>query len=185
MDPSLERNLPFEQIENGALILYLLRSCKTWNDLCARFQYVSPIDLVNDTAAMTLRDKLVKLRELGLISFEEENTADGQPPIGPIVDTGLWSKMRVAFGGMSLPEVALLSRHAKGMAVVPSFGRPRKPQHEIDVFVLIPFATRSCVVYSEHIRKLGEELGIFIERADEHFAPGPFMEKVWNGVCVA
>jgi hypothetical protein len=35
---------------------------------------------------------------------------------------------------MSQSEVALLSRHAKGMAVGRVFGRPRKPQQKVDVF---------------------------------------------------
>ncbi|BCG02020.1 hypothetical protein PPGU19_065880 (plasmid) [Paraburkholderia sp. PGU19] len=181
----IEQDIPFQHIENGALILHLLRSCKNWNDLCARFQYLSPPDLVGNTAAISLHNKLIQLRELGLITFEEVTDEDGKPTIGRIDDTGLWSKMRVAFGGMSQSEVALLSRHAEGVAVVPIFGRPRKPQRPVDVFVLMPFATRFNAFYVDHLKKLGNDLGIVIERADEHFSPGPFMDKVWDGICAA
>jgi hypothetical protein len=184
MNHPVTHQIPYEEIENGALILRLLRDCKTWESLCQRFQYTSPPDIEMNTAAMTLHKKLGELRDLGLVAFKEQ-VVGGKTTLGDITPTALWQQIRVAFGGMSLSEVALLSRHAKGMAVVPVFGRPRLPQQKVDVFVLMPFKAKLETVYTEHIWKLGAELGIAIRRADEQFSPNPFMEKVWDGICAA
>jgi hypothetical protein len=185
MDHPQKHNLPYEEIENGALILLLLRESRTWEELCGRYAYADPAQLRVNTTTMTLLGKLYEMRDLGLISFDDIETADGRKPVGEIAETGLWSKIRIAFGGMSLAEAALLSRHAKGMAVAPIFGRPRQPDESIDIFVLMPFKAKLEKVYSTHIKKIGEELGITIRRADEIFSPRPFMEKVWDGICAA
>jgi len=186
MEQPSQQKVPYEEIENGALILRLLRESTTWEALCARFQGADP-DLLADTATMTLRNKLLEMRDLQLIRFDDSDTALGKRPVGEIKETGLWSKIRVAFGGMSLSDAALLSRHAKGMAVLPVFGRPRPlPDGEtLDVFVLMPFKATLEKVYTDHIKVLGEHLGLTIRRADEVFSPRPFMEKVWDGICAA
>ena len=178
-------DIAYEEIENGALILLLLRESKTWEALCARYIDADPARLVTNTTTMTLLAKLREMRELGLIDFDVEETPDGQRPVGEIKETGLASKIRVAFGGMSLSDVALLSRHGKGVAVTPVFGRPRPPGEKIDVFVLMPFNPEMVAVYTDHVRPLGEELGVAIRRADDIFSPIPFMEKVWNGIWAA
>jgi hypothetical protein len=180
----LTREIPYEQIENGALILLLLRECKTWESLCERFQYATPPDIETNTAAMSLHKKLLELRSLSLIEFQDV-IVDGKQKIFDIKPTDLWQAIRVSFGGMSLSEVALLSRHAKGMAVVPVFGRPQPVTQKIDVFVLMPFKAKLEKVYTDHIKNLGGELGITIQRADEQFSPRPFMEKVWDGICAS
>jgi hypothetical protein len=185
MEYPLKHNLPYEEIENGALMLLLLRESKTWEELCGRYAYADPTQLKTNTTTMTLLNKLFEMRDLGLISFEDEETGDGKKPMGEIKETGLWPKIRVAFGGMSLAEAALLSRHSQGMAVAPVFGRPRQPEEKIDIFVLMPFKAKIEKVYSNHIKKMGEELELTVRRADEIFSPKPFMEKVWDGICAA
>jgi hypothetical protein len=55
----------------------------------------------------------------------------------------------------------------------------------VDVFVLMPFDTAFKGIYEQHIKPLGKELGISIMRADDVYVPGPFMQKVWNGICSA
>ncbi len=185
MKTPMKNNIPYEQIENGALILELLRESKTWEELCGRYAYADPAQLMGNTTTMTLRNKLLEMRDLELISFEDEETEGGKKPVGEIKDAGLWSKIRVSFGGMSLSEAAMLSRHSNGMAVTPVFGRPRKPNERTEVFVLMPFNAKMEKVYTNHIKKIGEELGLTIRRADDIFTPGPFMEKVWDGICAA
>jgi hypothetical protein len=85
----LTREIPFDQIENGALILYLLRECKTWEELCGRFKYAlsrdkhsktQPPDLENNTTVYSIHRKLTELRSLGLLSFDEQ-TVDGKKPL--------------------------------------------------------------------------------------------------------
>lgn len=180
----IDGGLRFEEIQNGALILLLLRESNTWEDLCDRFEYTDAGDF-NNTATMELLDKLRRMRELGLISFDEEGEDEYSAPTGEITATPLWSKIRVAFGGMSLRDAALLSRHSVGMAVTPVFGRPRPSDDSIDIFVLMPFNEELESVYRNHIRPLGEELGLSIRRADDIVKAGPFMEKVWEGICGA
>jgi hypothetical protein len=187
MDYPVKNNISFEEIENGALIITLLREVKTWEDLCRRYAYADPDQLQTNTTTMMLRDKLFEMRDLGLITFRDEDAGYGKKPVGEIKETDLWPKIRVAFGGMSLSEAALLSRHSKGLAVVPVFGRPRKlpVDQKIDVFVLMPFKAKLEKVYSNHIKTMAEDLGVVIRRADEIFSPEPFMQKVWNGICAA
>src|SRR5947207_12431581 len=116
MEYPLKHNIPFEEIENGALVLWLLTECKTWQDLCSRYAYADPAELVFNSNTMMLRDKLFQLRDLGLIGFEHEGEGQKRRPVGEIKDTGLWASIRVGFGGMSLTDAALVSRHSKGMA---------------------------------------------------------------------
>jgi len=173
----LSDSLSYEEIQNGALILELVRNDKTWERLCSRYAYADPAQLVTNTTSMMLLKQLREMREAGLISFEEEQTPDGPKPLGEIKDTGLWSRIRVTFGGMSLSEAALLSRHAKGVAVIPVFGRPAEVREKIDVFTLMPFNSKMQAVYTNHIKKLGDELGISIRRADENFFSAAFHGK--------
>jgi hypothetical protein len=179
--------IPYPQIENGALILLLLRECKTWEELCARFEHTDPTDLVTNTNTLNLRNKLETMRKIGLIRFDDLETGQGRRPAGEIKETGLWSEIRVALGGLSLSDVAMLSRVSTGVAVVPVFGKPQQPtaDQKIDVFVLMPFNKEMEKVYFEHIKKLGAELGLTFRRADEIHWVGPFMKKVWDGICAA
>ena len=48
------------------------------------------------------------MRDLDLISFDDEETEKGKKPFGEIKKTGLWSKIHVAFGGMSMREAATI-----------------------------------------------------------------------------
>lgn len=177
-------NISYEQIENGALILLLLRECKKWEDLCDRFLYVNHNEPYN-TGTMMLSDKLFRMRNQCLINFDDEGKKENNRPKGEITDTGLWSKIRVALGGMSLSEAALLSRHSKGMAVAPVFERPQKPDEKPDVFVLMPFNEEMNTIYANHIKELGKELKLNILRADDFFSTNPFMKKVWDGICAS
>ena len=183
MKYSKKTKISFGEIGNGALILLLLRESKTWEELCERYEYADPSQIETNTTTMALLKKLHELRELEIISFDTQN--DEMKPVGEIKETGVWTKIRVSFGGMSLSEVALLSRLATGMAVVPVFGRPRRSKERIDIFVLMPFKAELQKVYQNHISKLGEELGLVVKRADDIISAAPFMEKVWDGICAA
>jgi hypothetical protein len=187
MDYPAKNEIPYEEIANGALILQLLRESETWEKLCQRYAYADPAQLRTNTNTFTLLKKLHGMRELGLIGFDEEETSEGKKPVGVIRETGLWSTIRDALGGMSLGEAAMISRSSKGMAVVPVFGRPRRlpPDQPLDIFVLMPFKAKLAAVYSKHLKKMAEELGLSMSRADELLSTSPFMEKVWDGICAA
>lgn len=182
----LKENIPYDQINNGALIILLLRECHTWKELCGRYAHMDPDDLQYNTNSLQLYTKLVEMKAAGVVDFDEKVEAE-KKILGKVWDTGLWTRIRVAFGGMSLSDAALLSRQSVGMAVTPLFGRPLAPEDPPDVFVLMPFDTTLKGVYAEHIKPLGPKLGITIRRSDEMYSgmPGSFMQKVWNGICSA
>ena len=187
MEYPARNNIPDEEIDNGALVLLLLRESSTWEELCERYANADPAQLSTNTNTLTLLKKLLELRDLGLIRFEDETTSEGMKPRGPILETGLSSALRSAFGGISLDDLASISRQSNGMAVVPIFGRPRRlsAEHRMDVFVLMPFKARLEAVYARHMKKMADELGLRMLRADELISPRPFMEKVWDGICAA
>ena len=80
----MKNKIPYEEIDNGAQILLLLRENNTWEKLCNQYEYVNPDDLIN-TTTMTLRNKLLSMRELGLINFKDEETPFGKKPVGEIL----------------------------------------------------------------------------------------------------
>jgi hypothetical protein len=125
------------------------------------------------------------MRDLKLITYEDEEGVDGGKPVGKIVDTNLWSEIRVGLGGMSASDAAMISRHSNGIAVAPIFGRPRQNRDQVDIFVLMPFDAKLKNVYANHISRLGEELGLVIRRADDFVEAGPFMAKVWDNIYAA
>jgi hypothetical protein len=54
MEYPMKSNIPYEEIENGALILLLLRKIKTWEELCGRYAYADPTQLMANTNTMTI-----------------------------------------------------------------------------------------------------------------------------------
>ena len=131
MEHLSQSKIPIEQIQNGALILLLLRECSTWEELCGRYAYANPAQLTTNTATIMLRDKLFEMRDLGLLRFADEETAEGKRPSGPIAATDVEAKVRVAFGGISLSEAAMISRHARGYGGSTGV-RPAAPAREED-----------------------------------------------------
>ena len=79
MEYPMKNNIPYDEVENGALILLLLRESKNWEALCGRYSYADPAQLMSNTTTMTLLNKLFNMRDLGLISFEDEETGEGKP----------------------------------------------------------------------------------------------------------
>ena len=153
MEYPMKNNIPYEEIANGALILLLLRESNTWEELCGRYARANPAHLRTNMATVALLKKLFEMRDVGLIRFEDEETRDGKKPVGIIRESSLCTKIRVAFGVRNLTDMAILSGHSQGMAVVPVFRRPSQPEEEIDVFVLMPFNTMMEKVYINHIKK--------------------------------
>ena|SRR5947209_15721297 len=92
----------YEDINNGALIMLLLRECKTWEALCERFEYADPADLETNTGTMLLYNKLSELRGLKLLNFDEKVDEGGKKTLGPITVAKLWGDIRVALGGVKI-----------------------------------------------------------------------------------
>jgi hypothetical protein len=49
MEYPIKNDIPYEETENGALILLLLRQCKTWDDLCRSYAYADRVQLQTNT----------------------------------------------------------------------------------------------------------------------------------------
>ena len=71
MEYPVKNSMPYEEIENGALILLLLRESKTWEELCGRNTSADPTQLKINTTIMTLLNKLFDMRDLGLLHFQD------------------------------------------------------------------------------------------------------------------
>ena len=65
MEYPARHNIPYEEIENGALILLLLRESSTWEELCGRYAHADPAQISTNTNTLTLLKKLLELRDLG------------------------------------------------------------------------------------------------------------------------
>jgi hypothetical protein len=160
--------------------------CRTWEDLCKRYAFADPAQFATNTTTMTLFSKLCDMREAGLIDFTDQFANGDRRPVGEIKEIPLSSKVRLSFGGMSLSDAVMLSRHAKGVAVAPVFERPNTPDERTDIFVIMPFNRIIENVYTNHIKRIGAQLGLTIRRADDvKYSPEPFMKKVWDGICAA
>ena len=131
MDYQMTKDIPFKQIQNGALILLLLEEVKTWKELCDRYEGAEP-DAPHNTDTMVLIRKLKEMRDLNLIDFKDIKFEDGKIPEVAINATGLWSDIRVSLGGLRTSNVAMLSSPTGGIAVTPVFGRPRNVKEKID-----------------------------------------------------
>jgi hypothetical protein len=177
----LPSSLPFSETQNGARILLLLRSVKTWRELCACFEYVDPVNINGNTATMMLYDQLATLRDVGFVEFAGDTTKR-ESIDGEIAVTVRWTKVQNALGHQSLRGIADISSAAHGVVVEPVFGRPAKPDQPAEVFVLMPFKTELKSVYENHIKNLGQKLGITVLRADERYTTKAFINKVWDGI---
>src|SRR4029453_16144894 len=124
MQYPLKDTYPREEVNNGALILLLLRKRMMWKELCGRFEFADPEELTFNITTRTLRDGLFRLRKLALIHFDVDDKGDEPKPAGMIEVTELWTEICMTFGAVSLHQIALLSQNAQGMAVTPVFRRP-------------------------------------------------------------
>lgn len=165
-------------IVNGARLLLFLRDDPGgWEGLCRKLNVdlTSPADTSN---RMFLSEMLVGLRKARLIEYNEK-TPEKSAEIKP---TDQWTLVQTALGRPKLVDIADVADHAKGMVVNPIFGRPDKDDKAPRVFVLMPFDAELGPLYKEHIKKLGEQLGVTVKRADEMHGYEGFIVKVWKAI---
>ena len=180
------KKLPPAETQNGARILSLLHTSgvDTWEALCGMFQNAKPDNIKTNTISRTLYYHLAELKRLGLVEYEA-NIRAGGPIKGKIQITMRWADIQKALGRQPLAAIADISSMSGGMAVAPVFGRVEEPNEKIDIFVLMPFKAKLGNIYTKHLKKLGDELGLAVRRADDIYSPRPFMGKVWDGICAA
>ena len=173
----------YKETRNGALLLLLLlrQGCKTWADLCARFEYADAEDLISNTTSLTLYQTLSALRDVGLVQFKDE-VVDGKPRPGEIEVEKRWADIRVALGGIPLKDLARLPESARGMGVTPVFGTPASRKETLDVFVAMPFKEELRPVYDDWIKKVCKKLNKSVRRGDDLFTAAPMISKVWDEI---
>ena len=170
-------------IIDGAKILFFLREeiADDWVSLRREF---GATGRPGDTQTLHLLDKLIHLRELGLIEFEGDPDHANDVK-GRVTIADRWTRIHKTLGGQKLEEIVKLSPGSGGMVVNPIWGRPQKGKRASDLFVLMPFSEDLKPVYRVHIRDVAKELGLSIRRADDVFTAHTVMSDVWEGICSA
>jgi hypothetical protein len=169
----------FSEIQNGGLILLLLRSVSTWKDLCNSFEYTDPANIKTNTGSLTLYEHLIKMRTLGLLEFQ--GNAEQLEIVDPITITKRWADIQNVLGHISLSQLARLPESAGGMVVKPVLGLPNQDE-PLDLFVAMPYTENLKPVYDNHIQKVCKKLGISFRRADDIFSPKPLISKIWDSI---
>jgi len=169
-------------IMNGALILLLLRdSASSWKELCDKLgiDLVSPAEESN---RIYLSEMLVGLRNIGLVQYRGKTPQKSSK----IKSTGQWEQIQTAIGRPKLADITAISDNARGVVVKPIFGRVIGDHKPAQVFVLMPFNAELSELHKIHFKRLEQELGVTIKRADELYSLNEsFMTKVWRAIYFA
>lgn len=166
---------------SGAAILLLFRNkiATDWRSLCEACE-IDPDH--HRTAHTMLIHKLHELRSVGLVTFQDR-PGFLKAIEGPISVTENWDRLQNALQ-ISLTQIADLAPVGR-LIINPFFGVPKAPQKTSDVFVLMPFSADLRPVYEDHIRPVGERLGLSVARADDFFTARAIIEEIWNALNAA
>lgn len=168
---------PVEVTNRPQLILFL-RATPSWLELCKRLQ----IDPYSQYSTITdlLFNEVSALRDLGILEFESDPRVD--PPIHDSIHVSdTWRDFQGGLG-LSLHDLVKVCRNGQGLAVTPLFGRPSKTEDHSDIFVIMPFKPEYDVVYTDHVRKVANQLGLSVARADDRLDSGEIMKAVWADI---
>jgi hypothetical protein len=174
----------FSEDNRPIYILWLLRNgtANDWPSIARKFG-VSTRYL--DTIGLALLDNLRRLREVGLITFQDtpDNRISYESPIsGRIELTKNYTKLLTALD-VSLTELAKLS--PTSIVVKPYFGRPNEQKEPIDLFVLMPFEPALKPVYEDHIVNVVQNLGLTVARGDNFFTVHSIISDIWAAIYTA
>lgn len=78
-----------------------------------------------------------------------------------------------------------LQRTEESITTTPFFGKPQtKVQNGVwsDVFVAMPFQNDLRPIYTNHIRKVADELGVSCKRGDDFFSGNSIIHEVWSAI---
>jgi hypothetical protein len=172
-------------VKNGARILVCLRRLERAGKsdlpaLCAALG-IEARDPKSSTIVYDLCVQLREMRALGLITFSMSANAPTQIK-GAIGITEQWTRIQTALGKPALEDIARVSSYARGMALEPVFGAPKKPKQTADLFVLMPFAAGLKPIYDSHLKKVAKKLKLSIRRGDDIFSAHPVMEDIWADI---
>lgn len=84
------------------------------------------------------------------------------------------------------------SENMERLQVCPVFGIPRAnlKKEWADVFMIMPFREELNPIYTDHIRKVADEIGVTCERGDDFFSSQAIIDEIWaaiyfSKVCIA
>jgi hypothetical protein len=115
--------------------------------------------------------------ELGLVS-----TLDGSPfhRDAKLVTTPLLGSLQDMF---NISLNGLMRQSAASQVVNPLFGRPvAKNEQHSQVFVAMPFTDSLKPIYTDHILKVAQDIGMSCKRGDDFFSSHSIMSDVWSAI---
>jgi len=79
-------------------------------------------------------------------------------------------------------EVIKAQRPSRGILANPIFELQEVGDTPCDAFVLMPFSDDLRPVYEDHIKKVVENLGLSVGRADNFFTTHSVIDDIWTGI---
>lgn len=123
---------------------------------------------------------------MGLVTFtDSEAAAQVTPWYFPdqanLVMTPAFTKIRDLFG-VSITQ--LLQGDGHNLSVKPMFGEPLSGHARAwaQIFVAMPFLDTLRPVFTDHIKKVCDELGLTCKRGDDFFTTNRIMDDVWSAI---
>jgi hypothetical protein len=173
------------EVKNGARILVCLRRLARQGKsdlpaLCAALG-IEARNPATNTIVYDLCCQLREMRELGLVKFSLSGGGMAQIK-GQISVAEQWTKIQTALGKPALEDLARVSSYARGMALEPVFGHPKRPKQTVDLFVMMPFTPKLKPVYDKHLKKVAKKLKLSIRRGDDIFSAHPVMDDIWADI---
>jgi hypothetical protein len=167
-----------DEIFNRPLLILTLRDNPSWRGLCERLKIVDPYDQ-GKSYVYSLIKEVSALRDLDILEFEGDPWVDQRYDSIRVSDR--WKKLQGELG-LSLHDLVKISRNGRGLAVTPLFGRPPKMGDHPDIFVIMPFTEDYTRVYTDHVKKVANELELTIGRADDRLDSVDIMKGIWEGI---
>lgn len=162
---------------HGAAILLLVRNgiARGWEDLCRVLRFD------RDRRAFHSGHLALKGTIEDLIDSELLESKVGHTGSYRVTDKAL---RVIGALGLSLTQAANMPYHS-GMAVRPTFGKPKRLDHVPHVFMIMPFRRELRHVYDGSVKSACRALRFSVQRADDIFSAGDLLSGIWEGIVNA
>jgi len=162
-------------LKEPAYLLWCIRSydIKNIDQLVRLFSKIDFNDGSMTPYHSMLGSCLSRLREANLIEYTGRRNSDS------IKITENYTKV---FGALclDLKDVANLKKE-DSLILSPVFNAP-SVEYRSDVFVLMPFREDIKPIYTDHIKKVCNELSISVARADDFFTSQDILHEIWSAI---
>lgn len=190
-----QQNLEKLYRTSAADILLLIRDgiATDWSSLCnllnvAPNNATTPGVHLNGYLQSLVEAKVIECHFTDSIESSEEfspsSLRDSFPMHGASFKvTTEWTSIQHALN-FSLRDLSKLSK-SKSIIVTPAFTIEHVQQDNSQVFVIMPFADRLQPVFSDHIKKVADDVGVTVTRADDFFKSGSIITDIFNALYSA